>query len=234
METTRQTAAERRREKNRRYHHANKERLNAASRAYQKANRERINAMVRAGYDEERRAAKKAYYERNRERILKQKREYFLRNKEAIDRYRQTKRKEISAWNSRWHRENRERIRPRKREESRRRNLDPSYRLAHRLRGRITRALKGRTKPDRTEALLGCSFGEFRQYIGRLLRPGMTMDNYGSKWHIDHIIPCSAFDMTKEGQIRQCFHFTNLRPMWARANIRKGARITEPQMKLLL
>jgi hypothetical protein len=43
-----------------------------------------------------------------------------------------------------------------------------------------------------------------------------------------------VFNLTCPEQVRQCFHFTNLRPLWARANLRKGAKITEPQLKLLL
>ena len=62
----------------------------------------------------------------------------------------------------------------------------------------------------------------------------MTWQNYGRAWHIDHIIPCSAFDLTRPNQIRQCFHFTNLRPLWAKANLRKHAKIIDPQLKLLL
>lgn len=234
METTEKTAAERRREKNRRYYLANKERLNEYSRAYAKANREKIYAQVRAAYNDERKAAKKAYYERNRERILQQKQEYFVRKIDVINAYRTRRKKEISAQNSRWHRENRDKIRPRKREDSRKRSLDPSYRVVAAHRKRIRCALKGLSKPDSSERLLGCRFSEFIDYIKAQFKPGMTMDNYGKQWHIDHIIPCSAFDLSNEGEIRQCFHFSNLRPMWAKANMKKGSKITEPQLRLLL
>lgn len=95
-------------------------------------------------------------------------------------------------------------------------------------------SLKGLSKPDCSERLLGCKYEEFIEYIKAQFKPGMTMENYGKKWHIDHIIPCSAFDLTNEAEIRQCFHFSNMRPMWAKANMRKGAKITEPQLRLLL
>jgi hypothetical protein len=52
----------------------------------------------------------------------------------------------------------------------------------------------------------------------------MTFDNFG-KWHIDHIIPCASFDLTKPEQQRQCFHYTNLQPLWAFENLSKGSKI---------
>lgn len=226
--------AERRREKNRRYYLANKERLNQYHRDYSKKNREQINAYARATYDDKAKSAKKAYYERNRERILQQKRDYYLRKMDAINQYRERNKSKISAQNSRWHRKNRDRIRPRKREESRRRYSNPANRVVLAHRRHVGRMLKGLSKPDCSEGLLGCRFEEFIDYIKAQFKLGMTMENYGKKWHIDHIIPCSAFDMTNESEVRQCFHFSNMRPMWAKANMRKGAKITEPQLRLLL
>ncbi len=234
MEPTEKTAAERTRTKNRRYYLANKARLNECSSKYQKDHRQKLNAQRRASYDEVKKVAKKAYYERNKERILEQKREYFVRKIDVINAYRTRMKKEISVQNSRWHRQNRDKIRDRKREDSRRRMLNPSNRLAGAQRRRIGNLLKGRSKPDSTERLLGCSFKEFIEYVKDQFKPGMSMNNYGGAWHIDHIIPCSAFDLTKESQIRQCFHFTNMRPLWAKANMRKGKKITDPQLRLLL
>jgi hypothetical protein len=234
VERTENTAVERKRAKNRRYYLANKKRLNEYSSAYQKEHRPKLNAQRRASYDEAKKAAKKAYYERNKERILEQKREYFVRKIDVINVYRTRMKKEISTQNSRWHRQNRDKIRDRKREESRRRMLNPHNRVAGSVRRRIGMLMKGKSKPDRSEGLLGCSFSEFIQYISAMFKPGMTMENYGRKWHIDHIMPCSAFDLTREDQVRQCCHFTNLRPLWAKANLRKSSKITDPQLRLLL
>ena len=43
-------------------------------------------------------------------------------------------------------------------------------------------------------------------------------DNYG-KWHIDHIIECHRFDLTKPEEQRKCFHYSNQRPLWAIDNL---------------
>ena len=234
MEPADEAASERIREKNKRYYLANKKRLNEYSSSYQKEHRQKLNAQKRASYDEMKKIAKKAYCERNKERILKQKSEYYARKIHDIKTYRARMKKEISTQNSRWHRNNREKIRERKREDSRRRYKNPHFRIESSIRRRIGKLLRGTLKPDHSVALLGCSFQEFMNFIAAQFKTSMSMENYGRKWHIDHIMPCSAFDMSDENQIRRCFHFTNLRPMWAKANLRKGSIITDPQYRLLL
>ncbi len=48
----------------------------------------------------------------------------------------------------------------------------------------------------------------------------MNWENYGKfGWHIDHIIPCDSFDLTKEEEQRRCFHYSNLQPLWATTKI---------------
>jgi hypothetical protein len=71
---------------------------------------------------------------------------------------------------------------------------------------------------------VGCSVDFFRDYIKQKFKPGMTWDNYG-KWHIDHIIPCSSFDLTDPKQQKRCNHFSNLQPLWAYENLSKGNKI---------
>lgn len=114
---------------------------------------------------------------------------------------------------------------------------NPQVRIAVAIRARI-RDFLGRKKhkrKSRSVELLGCSVEHLKHHLESLFTKGMSWDNYGVKgWHIDHIIPCSAFDMTDENQQKICFHYRNLRPMWARQNLVKHACITEPQVSLRL
>src|SRR5215475_8895605 len=74
---------------------------------------------------------------------------------------------------------------------------------------------------DKTITLIGCSPVELMQHIERQFLPGMAWNNR-HLWHVDHIKPCSAFDLLDPEQQKRCFHYSNLRPMWARDNLSKG------------
>lgn len=96
--------------------------------------------------------------------------------------------------------------------------------FAKNLRTRMYLALRRCKRVSRYSELLGCSISEFRAHIEAQFKPGMTWENYGSVWHIDHRRPCARFDLSKPEEQKACFHFTNLQPLWARENIIKGAK----------
>jgi hypothetical protein len=102
-----------------------------------------------------------------------------------------------------------------------RRVWDVSYKLSGNMRGRIRAALRGKYKASSMVNLVGCSMENLKTYLQSKFIEGMTWENYG-KWHVDHIIPCSSFDMTNEQHQKQCFHYTNLQPLWALDNWSKG------------
>lgn len=80
----------------------------------------------------------------------------------------------------------------------------------------------GKCKVDRD---LGCSLGEFKLYIENQFEPGMTWDNYGTKWHLDHFIPLSYFDLNDRTQFLEAFHYTNVQPLWAKDNLKKSNKL---------
>jgi len=102
---------------------------------------------------------------------------------------------------------------------------NPSYRIRICLSVRILKALKGLSKSKSTLKLLGCDIPTLRTYLSSKFQPGMTWENHGLKgWHIDHIKPCDAFDLTDPIQQKICFHYTNLQPLWAKDNLKKGCK----------
>ena len=110
-----------------------------------------------------------------------------------------------------------------------RKRTDPEFAIKCHLRARLADLVRaGRCKRDKSAIeLTGASVSELRRYLEKQFERGMAWGNYGD-WHIDHIIPCSKFDLTDLRQQAICFNYLNLRPCWAAENIRKGNRITMP------
>ena len=71
--------------------------------------------------------------------------------------------------------------------------------------------------------LAGCDIEYLVEYLEDQFQAGMSWENHGRDgWHIDHIKPCASFDLTKLEDQKQCFHYTNLQPLWAYQNQSKG------------
>lgn len=102
---------------------------------------------------------------------------------------------------------------------------DAQFRVGVLLRNRVSAALQGRARAASTSDLVGCDLATLRLHLEVQFVDGMTWDNYGvTGWHVDHIRPCASFDLSDPAQQRECFHYTNLQPLWAVDNCRKGAR----------
>ena len=105
----------------------------------------------------------------------------------------------------------------------RQKQANPAYRITHNLRRRTLLALHGHYKADTTIKLVGCSAEELKKHLESLWTEGMSWENYGLHgWHIDHIIPLSSFDLSKEEDQRKALHYSNLQPLWAKDNLTKS------------
>lgn len=104
-----------------------------------------------------------------------------------------------------------------------RRAQSPQACMTSRLRARLNSALKGKLKADSTMKLVGLTSTELMQYIESKFKPGMSWGNR-KEWHIDHIKPCSSFNLTSSIQQKDCFHYTNLQLLWRIDNLKKGKR----------
>lgn len=113
------------------------------------------------------------------------------------------------------------------------RENDELYSLRTSLRNRIFKVFKRNKwkKAGKTLELLGCDYKTAKRWIERKFTKGMTWKNQG-KWHIDHKIPLASAK-TKEELIKLC-HYTNLQPLWATDNIKKGVKIIEQQLTLTI
>lgn len=161
---------------------------------------------------------------KHRNKILVRNKQYRINNKEKLKAYHQ--RPEVIARKKLNKLKNKNKINANRRhQEKLKRNTDPLYKLITNQRTRITGILK-KHKTNKTLELIGCSAEFLRNYLENRFQEDMSWENYGKYgWHVDHIIPCSSFDLTDVEQQHRCFHYTNLQPMWAEDNLRKSNKI---------
>jgi hypothetical protein len=107
-----------------------------------------------------------------------------------------------------------------------RRHTDLNYKLKIVLRNRLKAAIKNSQKTGSAVRDLGCSIDFLKTHLESKFQPGMSWGNYGfDGWHIDHIIPLSAFNLTDREQLLKACHYTNLQPLWKDDNFDKGSKI---------
>jgi len=173
----------------------------------------------------------KKNYIKNKERILKKSREYYQKNKKIINKrkrnyqrlYCSRNKEKILKWAKKARMKRRDKFNKYIRD---RLKTDINFKLRKTIRARIRLALKNDKKRSKTLKLLGVNnIITAKKHLEKLFKPRMTWKNHG-KWHIDHIIPCSSFDLTKASEQRECFHYTNLQPLWASENLAKGSKIS--------
>ena len=106
-----------------------------------------------------------------------------------------------------------------------REKTDPHFLVLKRLRRRLWFYTKKGWRLH-MKALVGCSREELKAHLERRFKPGMSWENYGvNGWEIDHLKPCISFDLLDHHQQRLCFHYSNLRPMWAKDNRAKSDKV---------
>jgi hypothetical protein len=107
-------------------------------------------------------------------------------------------------------------------------NTDPYFKVVLCMRTRISKLLKQKNadKYNKFYNYLGCNKQDFILYFQAKFKEGMTWENHG-EWHIDHIKPCSLFNLLNEDEQKKCFHYTNLQPLWASENLSKGCKYVE-------
>lgn len=106
-----------------------------------------------------------------------------------------------------------------------RRKTDPKYALDRRMSWSVWYALESEKSSESWETLVGFSLSDLIRHLERQFTDGMSWDNMGD-WHIDHIVPLASFkyESSEDAEFRAAWAITNLRPLWSKENVSKGAR----------
>lgn len=110
-----------------------------------------------------------------------------------------------------------------------RRKEDISFRLSERMRIRLWSALKSEKtlKWNKTMIYVWCTKEELKLHLEKQFTDWMSWENYW-QWHIDHKIPFKYHidnGWLTEENLFKVMHFSNLQPLWAEDNHRKGWNI---------
>lgn len=165
---------------------------------YQTLCKECILSIAKYNRDNNNKYAKE-YRIKNKEKIAERNRIYAQKNKDKLNEYQKAfKKHQIKN--------------------------DSFYRTKNRIRSRTYNAFKASSwqKNSGTEQLLGATYEVVFNHLESRFTNGMSWENQG-EWHIDHIIPLSS--ATTEEELIQLCHYTNLQPLWAEDNFKKGDKI---------
>lgn len=105
---------------------------------------------------------------------------------------------------------------------------DPLDKFKRVVRTRIICALSCKNK--HTIEYLGCNSTEYIKWILDN-ENGYTLENRGSVWHIDHVIPLSHFNLDDEKQQTIAFNWRNTMPLFCKENLSKNNKIIKSQIE---
>jgi hypothetical protein len=215
--------------KKKKYYQENKEKLKNKRKEYYRNNKKTIILKKKEHYKINKKEINKKNnkrYEKNKAQILTKLKKYYQINKNKIKKrakkYYEKNKEKILLTSKKYYQKNKEK---RNKYICKKKKTDIHFKLATSLRSRLCSALKRKQKNGSAVKDLGISINEFKIYLESKFQEGMTWENHGVYgWHIDHIKPLSRFDLTNKKQFLKACHYTNLQPLWAKENLKKGTK----------
>jgi len=141
----------------------------------------------------------KEYKIHNREKIQLQRKEYHKQNKEITMKYKKQNPEIVKKCRTNFYKKNKE-------------NIIRITNFYKRMRKCLFK------KSDVFNRLIQCSPNYFRKWIDFQLTENMNINNYGTKWELDHVIPLIILD-------KESFHWQNIRPCFCDKNKIKKDKI---------
>ena len=148
----------------------------------------------------------------NKEHLLQKEKEYRIKNKERL-----------SVYHKCWRDTNNETINSNRKLIYKQNMKNPEFRILNSCRSRVRNILS--LKSDKTINLIGKSPNFLVKWLEYQFNSNMSWNNYGSYWHIEHVTPCSSFNLENKKEQYKCFNWENLKPLEASKNCSKGDKI---------
>jgi len=109
-------------------------------------------------------------------------------------------------------------------------HTDPKFRVKTCFSVRMRQALRSRNTSKLNIPMFDILPYTLQDLIGHLevrFLPGMTWENYGSKWHIDHVKADIHFKYASiyDKEFQESWSLENLQPLWGPDNLKKGIKM---------
>jgi len=107
---------------------------------------------------------------------------------------------------------------------------EPTEKFKRYIRTRIYNCLRNKNKTKHSVEYLGCSSNDYFKWILKY-DTIYNLDNHGTNWHIDHVIPLSKFDLNNQEQQLIAFNWRNTMPLSCNENLSKNNKILKTQVE---
>jgi hypothetical protein len=174
-------------------------------------------------------------YLQNREKVIRKtlerkaanKQHYKRLNTDAARRWREVNKARHRETVNKWRTATKDVRNAAAREYYKKKRQSPLMRLNDAVRARVRQMVH--KNGESQSVYLPFSSLQLKEHLERQFLSGMTWDNFGQgpkKWHIDHIVPLASFTFTcmQDPEFKIAWALSNLRPLWRRDNLLKGAK----------
>lgn len=193
-----------------------KAKRSAYCKQYQESNKEAVTAYRKAYYVEnfdDIKAKQKAYYEQHADKLKVRSSKWRLDNPEIK-----------AQRNKEWADANKDKMLGYFKASKAKRRQNPRHRVHSSIGGQMRNALAARKAGRKWETIVGYSVDDLVKHLEKQFTKGITWSNYGTAWHIDHIVAQVEFELDDgDDAVRACWALSNLRPLATFANLSKGA-----------
>jgi hypothetical protein len=215
------------------YYRANIEKRREYGRKWRSEHSEQAKSSSLKYYRNNKDKSHQRYLE-NKDKYLEKSRQWEKENKERIhylrSEWRKKNKDKINAAKASWRANNPERTKEQARREGISRRSKAKGKLRDYMSHAIWRALRGDKNNISWLRMVPYTPEELMRHLEKKFKRGMTWENYGPDWHVDHVIPVSAFNFTSHTDIdfQRCWSLKNLQPLWKEENLSKGGKVDKP------
>jgi hypothetical protein len=109
---------------------------------------------------------------------------------------------------------------------------DLEFRIRLGVRSRLRVAVKSDGRCSSGTKGLGCTISHLKEHLSSQFRDGMSWDNWGDAWEIDHIFPLSKANLLDPVEFFAVCNWRNMQPLTLDENAAKGNIVDERSSSL--